>query len=59
MKFFICKPNRPNLDFLRELIEAGEVHSAVDRVYSLAEIPDALAAMGEGHVQGKLVVRID
>jgi hypothetical protein len=28
-------------------------------VYSFAEIPDALAAMGEGHVQGKLVVRID
>jgi NADPH:quinone reductase-like Zn-dependent oxidoreductase len=59
LKFFICKPNRPNLNFLRELIEAGKLKPAVDRVYSFAEIPDALAAMGEGHVQGKLVVRID
>jgi NADPH:quinone reductase-like Zn-dependent oxidoreductase len=59
IKFFICKPNRPNLDFLSELIEDGKVQPAVDRVYSFAEIPDALAAMGEGHVQGKLVVRID
>ena len=59
LKFFICRPNRPNLVFLRELIEAGKVTPAVDRVYSFAEIPDALAAMGEGHVQGKLVVRID
>jgi NADPH:quinone reductase-like Zn-dependent oxidoreductase len=57
--FFICKPSRPNLATLRELIEEGKVHPAVDRVYPLAEIADALEAMGEGHVQGKLVVRID
>lgn len=57
--FFICKPNRPDLAFLRELIEAGQVRSVVDRVYPLAEIADALETMGQGHVQGKLVVRID
>jgi NADPH:quinone reductase-like Zn-dependent oxidoreductase len=59
LRFFICKPNRPNLNFLRELIEAGKVQPAVDRVYSFTELPDAVATMGEGHVQGKLVVRID
>lgn len=57
--FFVCKPNRPNLAFLRELIEAGKVRPVVDRVYSLSETADALETMGEGHVQGKLVVRID
>lgn len=57
--FFICKPNREGLALLRELIEAGKVHPVVDRTYSLAEIADALETMGEGHVQGKLVVRID
>jgi NADPH:quinone reductase-like Zn-dependent oxidoreductase len=57
--FFICKPNRPNLATLRELIEDGKVHVAVDRVYPLEELADALEAMGEGHTQGKLVVRID
>jgi NADPH:quinone reductase-like Zn-dependent oxidoreductase len=56
--FFVCKPNRENLAFLRELIEAGKVHPVVDRVYSLSEAADALESMGEGHVQGKLVVRI-
>lgn len=56
--FFVCKPNRPNLDFLRELIEAGKVLPVVDRVYSLSETADALETMGEGHVQGKLVVRM-
>jgi NADPH:quinone reductase-like Zn-dependent oxidoreductase len=57
--FFICKPNRPNLATLRELIEDGKVHVPVDRVYPLEELADALEAMGEGHTQGKLVVRID
>jgi NADPH:quinone reductase-like Zn-dependent oxidoreductase len=57
--FFVCKPNEANLTALRELIEEGKVRPAVDRVYPLAEIADALEAMGEGHTQGKLVVRID
>jgi NADPH:quinone reductase-like Zn-dependent oxidoreductase len=57
--FFVCKPNRPNLATLRELIEDGKVHAPVDRVYPLAEVADALEAVGEGHTQGKLVVRID
>ena len=56
--FFVCKPNRENLDFLRELIEAGKVRPVVDHVYPLAEIASALETMGEGHVQGKLVVRV-
>lgn len=56
--FFVCKPNRANLADLRGLIEDGKVRPPVDRVYPLAEIADALEAMGEGHIQGKLVVRI-
>jgi NADPH:quinone reductase-like Zn-dependent oxidoreductase len=56
--FFVCKPNRENLAFLRDLIEAGKLRPVVDRVYPLAEVADALETMGEGHVQGKLVVRI-
>jgi NADPH:quinone reductase-like Zn-dependent oxidoreductase len=59
LAFFVCKPNRAGLTVLTELIEAGEVHPPVDRVYALSQIVDALETMGEGHVQGKLVVRID
>jgi NADPH:quinone reductase-like Zn-dependent oxidoreductase len=56
--FFVCRPNRENLAFLRELIEACKVRPVVERVYPLSEAADALEAMGEGHVQSKLVVRI-
>ena len=57
--FFVCKPNRANLATLRELIEQGKVRPQVDRVFPLADLADALDAMGEGHTQGKLVIRID
>lgn len=59
LTFFICKPNRIDLAVLRALIEDGRVRPVVDHVYPLAEIADALEAMGDGHVQGKLVVRVD
>jgi len=55
---FVCKPNRGDLAVLRELIEDGKVQPLVDRVYPLGQAADAIATMGEGHVQGKLVVRI-
>ena len=56
--FFICKPSGTNLAFLAELIEAGKLRTVVDRVYPLSEVAGALETMGEGHVQGKLVVVI-
>jgi NADPH:quinone reductase-like Zn-dependent oxidoreductase len=56
--FFIAKFNRPDLHVLRELVESGKVKPVVERRYELSEIGDALRYMGEGHVQGKLVVTI-
>jgi NADPH:quinone reductase-like Zn-dependent oxidoreductase len=58
VRFFIAKPNRPDLASLRGLIEEGKVRPVVERRYELSEIADALRQMGEGHVQGKLVVTV-
>ncbi len=55
--FFVCKPSRADLVVIRGLIEDGAVRPVVDRVYESSEIVEALATMGEGHVQGKLAVR--
>jgi NADPH:quinone reductase-like Zn-dependent oxidoreductase len=55
-RFFIANPNKPDLHFLRELIEAGKVRPVVERVYPIGEIADALAYMGSEHVRGKLVL---
>ncbi len=56
---FLAKTNKDDLAFLRELLEAGKLRSAIDRRYDgLAQVPDALAHLGEGHARGKLVVTL-
>jgi NADPH:quinone reductase-like Zn-dependent oxidoreductase len=56
--FFVAKPERADLDVLRELLESGEVRPVVERRYQLDEVADALRYLGEGHAQGKIVLTI-
>jgi NADPH:quinone reductase-like Zn-dependent oxidoreductase len=56
--FFIAKLNKEDMEFLRGLLEAGTVRSVIDRRYTLSEVSDALAYLGEGHAQGKIVVTV-
>ena len=43
---------------LANLCVAGEVHTCVDRTFTLDEVPDAVAHVGEGRCLGKAVVEI-
>ena len=54
----VAVDNKPNkdLDFLKELIEAGKVTPVIDRTYPLAEAPEALRYLEEGHARGKVVI---
>jgi len=56
--FFIAKLNRPDLEALSDLLEAGAVTPVIDRRYELSEIADALRYLGEGHARGKVVVTV-
>jgi NADPH:quinone reductase-like Zn-dependent oxidoreductase len=55
--FFIAKFNKADMAVLAELLETGKMRSVVERTYDLTDVGDALRRMGEGHVQGKLVLR--
>jgi NADPH:quinone reductase-like Zn-dependent oxidoreductase len=56
--FFVANMNKPDMEVLRELLEAGKVIPVIDRRYELSEIADALRYMGEGHAQGKIVISV-
>jgi NADPH:quinone reductase-like Zn-dependent oxidoreductase len=47
-----------DLEFLTELIEAGKLRAEIDRRYSFAEIPAAIAYLELGHAKGKVVVEV-
>jgi NADPH:quinone reductase-like Zn-dependent oxidoreductase len=56
--FFIAKLNKADMETLRELLDAGELTSVVDDVFSFERVADALEHMGAGHPRGKIVVTV-
>lgn len=56
--FVFAKPNMDDLVTLQKLLEEGVVRPVIDRTYPLSETADALRYVGEGHVQGKVVVSV-
>ena len=58
LRWFVATANREDLVYLTELIEAGKVTPVIDRRYTLAEVPEAMAYLGEGHSRGKSIVTI-
>lgn len=51
--------NRKDLISIKELCEAGKVIPAIDRRYSLSEVPEALRYVGEGRAKGKVVIVVE
>ena len=58
VKFFIAKVNSEDLDYLGELLEAGQLRSVIDRRFELSEAADALRYLGQGHARGKVILTV-
>jgi len=54
----VADVNRKDLDFLRDLLEAGKIRPVVDRVFSLDETADALRYLDAGGGGGKVVIEV-
>lgn len=55
----LAKPNKADLVFVKELLEAGKVVPVIDRRYSLSQVPDALRYLEAGHASGKVVIAVE
>jgi NADPH:quinone reductase-like Zn-dependent oxidoreductase len=55
----LTRPDHADLLMLKDFIESGQVRPVIERRYTLAEVPDAVRYIEEGHARGKVVVRID
>ncbi len=55
---FLSRENRDDLLALAELIAAGKLTPVIDRTYPLSQAAEALRYVGEGHIQGKVVVTV-
>jgi NADPH:quinone reductase-like Zn-dependent oxidoreductase len=57
--FFIANLNQKDLDFLKDLLEAGSVVPVIDRRYPLSDVAEALRYLEEGHARGKVVITFE
>jgi NADPH:quinone reductase-like Zn-dependent oxidoreductase len=55
---FVNNENHEDMLVLKELIEAGKVTPIIDRTYPLAEVPEAIRYLEEGHARGKVVISV-
>jgi NADPH:quinone reductase-like Zn-dependent oxidoreductase len=58
MASFTVKPNGEDLRFLKQLIETGQLAPVIDRTYPLAEVPEAIRYLEDGHPRGKVVISV-
>ena len=50
--------NRDGLDRVGKLLADGTIRVPIQQTYDLAQAPEALGALGGGHTQGKLAIRV-
>jgi NADPH:quinone reductase-like Zn-dependent oxidoreductase len=55
---FVSTQNHEDLLVLVELVESGKVTPVIDRTYPLAEVPEAMRYLEEGHARGKVVITV-
>ena len=55
----LARPNKQDLVFIKELLEAGKVVPVIDQRYSLSEVPEAIRYLEEGHTRGKVVITVE
>jgi NADPH:quinone reductase-like Zn-dependent oxidoreductase len=58
MVSFTVKPNREDLQLLKQFIEDGTITPVIDRTYPLAQVPEAIGYLEEGHARGKVVITV-
>lgn len=54
----MAKPDKEDLVFMKELLQAGKVRPVIDRYYPLSEVAEAIRYLESGHAQGKVIITV-
>lgn len=59
MVMFLAELNQKDLITLGDLMQAGKLTPVVDRRYPLAQVPEAIRYLEQGHARGKVVIDLE
>ncbi len=59
MGMMMAQPSTSDLSLLAGMVESGKLKTVIDRTYKLAEVPEAVRYVEEGHAKGKVVITVD
>jgi NADPH:quinone reductase-like Zn-dependent oxidoreductase len=55
---FISRHRRADLETLSQLTGTGQVTPLIGRTYPLADVPEAIRHLQDGHARGKIAITI-
>jgi len=56
---YVTKLSNEDLVFLGDLLQSGKLRSVIEKTYKLADAPEAFRRFDQGHMRGKLVIKMD
>src|ERR1700736_1659743 len=59
MGMMMAEMKQSDLSYIADLMQNGKVKAIVDRTYKLAETPEALRYVEQGHARGKVIITVD
>jgi NADPH:quinone reductase-like Zn-dependent oxidoreductase len=59
MGFMMAQPSTADLTLLAGMVESGKLKTVIDRTYKLAEVPEAVRYVEEGHARGKVIITVE
>ncbi len=52
------KVSRGDMEAVGRMVASGQISAAIDRAYSLDEVPEAMRYFGEGNAKGKVIISV-
>ena len=59
MGMMMADANHNDLAILADMMQSGKLKPVIDRTYKLAEVPDAIRYLEQGHARGKVIITVE